>query len=158
MIIRNSNGHILFACEGAPPITGLDELNLEDAQLEGADLNGLLIEWTNLRRANVRGFSLYWGGMVEVDLEGADLEAANLRGTWLWRVNFRSCNLRRVDLRNSYSGGRSAVCGCIFEGANLDGAQLENCWFDEQTVWPAGFDPVARGAVFKPGCKQGGLA
>lgn len=90
--------------------------------------------------AEVRGETLQravfrdWD-FVEADLAGCDLSGADLSRTSLAAADLRGANLRDTKLR-----------GANLTGALLQNAQLEGAEYDEFTVWPAGFDPAARGA------------
>jgi hypothetical protein len=39
------------------------------------------------------------------------------------------------------------LCGAILEGASLDKAYLHWARYDDDTIWPAHFDPVGAGAI-----------
>ncbi|MDP6417555.1 MAG: pentapeptide repeat-containing protein [Gammaproteobacteria bacterium] len=50
-------------------------------------------------------------------------------------------DLRELDLRNT------SLQGLNLTGADLSRADLRLARYNEETRWPAGFDPVAAGAV-----------
>jgi hypothetical protein len=81
--------------------------------------------WT-LRGADLCDWSLSHG-----DLAGFDLREALLRG----------CRLRGADLRGAN------LCGADLSDAELTGALLSEAVYDQETRWPAGFDPGPAGAV-----------
>ncbi len=66
---------------------------------------------------------------------GADLRNIDLSDAGLWAANLSGANLTGVDLR----------------GANLSYANLRWAKYSANTQWPAGFDPVAAGAVLVDG-------
>jgi uncharacterized protein YjbI with pentapeptide repeats len=80
-------------------------------------------------------------GVVEVngyeigpgaDLKGATLRKADFTGAHLYWVNLTGADLTGAGLL----------------GADLSGVSLERVKADEDTIWPAGFDPVAAGVIF----------
>ena len=75
-------------------------------------------------------------GVVEVNGyeigPGADLKGATLR-----KADFTGAHLYWVNLT-----------GAGLLGADLSGVSLERVKADEDTIWPAGFDPVAAGVIF----------
>jgi uncharacterized protein YjbI with pentapeptide repeats len=67
--------------------------------------------------------------VVVVEVNGYEIEP----GANLTEANLLMADLTGVDLR----------------GANLTGANLEGAWFNDDTRWPDGFDPVAAGVIYK---------
>jgi len=104
--------------------------------LRGADLRG-----TDLRGANLRGADLGGTYLRGADLRDADLRDADLRGTYLRGTDLRGANLRGAVLGGAY------LRGADLRSADLGGADLRDARYDQLTLWPAGFDPVAAGAV-----------
>ena len=74
--------------------------------------------------------------LAGIDLSGANLLAANLSGASLILANLSGANLNVANLR-----------GANLSGANLSGAFLGGATYDDATIWPDGFNPVAAGAV-----------
>ncbi len=70
-------------------------------------------------------------GAPEVGLTGSDADRARAGDK-----NLASANLRGADLR-----------GTDLAGANLRDADLTGAAANAATVWPAGFDPTARGVI-----------
>ena len=110
-----------------PDVTGatLDGINwraawLEGGRLAGASLRRARLEWANLSFADLRKANLEYASLNDSTLDGADLTGTNLRNT----------DLRWTSLR----------------GAKLAEADLTGALYDDNTVWPDGFDPKARGA------------
>ena len=68
------------------------------------------------------------------DLTGANLAGANLKGANLNGANLAGANLLNADL----------------SGADLNSAKLSGAFYDIQTKWPDGFDPIKAGAVLIP--------
>lgn len=98
----------------------------EGGSLAGADLSSQNLASADLRNGELRGANL-----SQCDLHLADLHGADLRGTDLRAVNFRGADLRGADLRE----------------ARMHRADLRHSLYDEQTLWPAGFDPHGTGAI-----------
>jgi uncharacterized protein YjbI with pentapeptide repeats len=120
-----------------PSFAGVKGVNR--VQLAGLDLSGLSFAGAALSSADFRGSSLR-----NADLSGAQLKAVNFgvdrskQATDLGGANLRGAVLERADLR-----------GAILSGANLTDAQLPLALYDCATLWPAGFDAGAAGAVPK---------
>lgn len=106
--------------------TGALLLKHEGGSLAGADLSSKNLASADLRNGELRGANL-----SQADLHLADLHGADLRGTDLRAVNFRGADLRAADLRES----------------RMNRADLRHSVYDEQTLWPAGFDPLGTGAI-----------
>lgn len=128
-------------------------VDLSGADLEGArgspqisesKLDGLWAPWANLpgswfhysaRGAVFAGSNLQAASLVGVDLSDADFSNANLSGANLDGANLTGANLRKADLRMA-----------TLRFANLEDADLIDTTYDQATVWPDGFDPMAAGA------------
>ena len=87
---------------------------------------GAYLTGADLTGADLSGADLTWAHLSGANLTGADLSGANLTGAYLTGAHLSGANLTRAHL----------------SGANLAGAR-----YTASTVWPAGVDPVARGAV-----------
>ena len=109
--------------------TGALLLKVDAKTLAGSVLCRAALCNANLRAAEMRGVDLRQADLHLADLSGADLRTADLRA-----VNFRGTDLRATDMRE----------------ARLNGADLRHSLYDEDTLWPAGFDPRAAGAVAAP--------
>jgi uncharacterized protein YjbI with pentapeptide repeats len=72
----------------------LIEANLERAILTGADLSGAYLVGANLPQANLRGANLSGSDLEGADLRGADLRGANLSSTSLYGADLRGADLR----------------------------------------------------------------
>ncbi len=92
--------------------------NLMDVNLEEANLEGAEISRSDLTRANLKGSNL-----VQADLEGANLEGADLVNANLGRANLQGANLN-----NAYLEGadliRVNMANADLEGADLVRAEL----------------------------------
>lgn len=103
-----------------------DEIDWQAAWLPGANMDGGSFVHTNLKGANLIGASM----------RGADLTGINFNDALLDGADLSNAKLPDADLRRT-----------SFKDADLSGADLTGALYDDTTVWPAGFDPVAAGAV-----------
>jgi len=89
-------------------------INLEGANLGGANLSSADLERASLSSAN----------LISADLEGANLERANLISANLERASLEGANLSSADLERA-SLERANLERANLEGANLERANLE---------------------------------
>jgi hypothetical protein len=75
--------------------------NLQDANLQDAYLRGANLQDANLRGADLRGADLRGANLRGADLRGADLRGANLRGANLQDANLRGANLQDANLQDA---------------------------------------------------------
>ena len=99
--------------------------------LLGVDIQGLNLSKYNLFKANLAFANLSGASLVETRLQAAILRNAKLNNANLSQAFLNNANLMGADLTN----------------ADLTGAVLTNARYDNITLWPAGFDPVAAGAI-----------
>lgn len=129
----------------------LDRAKLAHANLEAADLTA-----ARLREAVLVGAHLCDAWLERSDLSGASLAQANASG-----ADFGDANLAHASLVGANLAGATLV-GAILTGARLESARLEaanlrgaelqsadldGAYFDEETAFPDGFDPVAASMV-----------
>jgi len=134
--------------------TRLDHSQLEDADFDGARIFECSLIAVNLNRANLSMVTFTSSELEDANLEGANLEFAELGGAPLDRARLRGANLYRTDLTGTRLDGADLtmanLVGANLNKASLVGARLDGAHYDEQTTWPEGFDPIARGAIFIP--------
>jgi uncharacterized protein YjbI with pentapeptide repeats len=106
---------------------------LADTDLRGADLANL-----QLNTADLRGSRLdYASGRLAAsqqpaELANARLQGATMRCAHLESVNLTGAHLQDADLRDA-----------VLKGARgLETAHLDRAKYNDQTVWPEGFDPT----------------
>ena len=139
--------------------TSFPGIGLKRAPLLGISLKQIKLDGSDLRRANLRGSNLNNSSLVQVNLALANLSKAvltnsnltrsllnyaNLQEAHLDGVNFDSAKLHYEDLRRAY------LLRASFSGADLRGAQLDSnygyeVFYNERTIFPEGFDPIAAG-------------
>jgi uncharacterized protein YjbI with pentapeptide repeats/uncharacterized protein YjdB len=148
-------------CEG----TNFFNANLTSASLWGANFSGANFGGATLTEARFSrttiwpsGFSSAGKGMwgpgldysdrhlagrdfFNYDFAGASFRRANLSGANLMIVGLEGADLTDANLSNA-SLDRANLSGAIVTRAVFTGA-----FFNATTVWPAGFDPVAAGAI-----------
>lgn len=79
--------------------------------------------------------------LASANLENVNLVGTNLVGANLGYANLKDANLGLANLENAN------LVGANLRLANLRGTSLRDANYSEQTRWPAGFDPVATGAI-----------
>ncbi|MFC9995606.1 pentapeptide repeat-containing protein [Nocardia sp. NPDC127526] len=138
--------------------------NLTGAVLAGANLDRASLSCrlpldrspvcTNLQEARLSCLSEYGAdgdGIQQVkaqtcaSLVDADLNGANLHSAWLDGANLTGARIgcesddrdriRCADLTDA------SLAGANLTRADLDGANLTNIYYNDMTVWPAGFTP-----------------
>ena len=107
---------------------------LNDANLDEADLSGATLRRADLRGARFIGANLTGANLINADLSGADLEGAILGGANLSEANLSGANLCRTDLN------RADLSNADLSGAILTEANLGKAIF---------YKTALRGAVFK---------
>jgi hypothetical protein len=93
------------------------------------------------RGVNLRNVDLYGSDLSGASLRNADLRGAVLYQSTLVGSKFNDANLERANLEGA------CIVGADFSRANLTEVKLLDAKFDPQTKWPAGFNPIALGAV-----------
>jgi hypothetical protein len=109
--------------------------DLQRAALQYTNLTGSDLQGSNLARAVLQGADLRTANLTDAILSHASLHEADLRGSILKRADLRHTDLTRARLERADLGG-----------AQLEGSRM-TAFFDENTVWPDGFDPDAAGAI-----------
>ena len=108
--------------------TTLQEADLREANLQGADLRE-----ADLREANLQGADLREADLREANLQGADLRGANLQGADLREANLQGANLRGADLRGA-DLREADLREANLRGANLQGADLREANLQEANL------------------------
>lgn len=127
----------------------LDLANLKKADLSFANLKKSSLVKADLCRANLTGANL-----TEANLTGANLTGANLTGANLTRANLTKANLSLVRFKNigtitSIASNFSSanLMGAFFLGVDLVNVNLEGAFYNKDTRFPVGFDPINRGML-----------
>jgi len=107
------------------------KFDLRNTDLRGAEFWDARLEYTDFFGAQLDGVQ-FWGAV----LSHAKLENAHLAGANLMGAKLDAASLKNAD-----------VTGAKLDAASLKDTDVTGAIFDRETVWPAGFDPRARGAV-----------
>jgi uncharacterized protein YjbI with pentapeptide repeats len=130
------------------PTINLDDRDLQAAELSGADLRGVALrraamQGANLASARLDGAHLEWlegegysyptllqgADLHTAQLQGANLTAAQLQGTDLWRAGLQGANLGEAQLQGADLYGAQLQGADLWraqlQGANLQGAELQ---------------------------------
>ena len=99
-------------------------------------LQGLQLNYTDLRGADLRGAHLAGAELWRADLKGADLTGADLWKASLGRADLRQAKLMGAILQSA-NLKRSKLHGANLAGADLRQANLAGAKYDRTTVWPS---------------------
>ena len=145
--------------------------NLSYSRMSSADLRYVYLYNTNLsyadlRQANLAGAVLYESDLSHAHLRYAELTAVNFAVANLTGADFRYANLSNADLAWGYLGGAdlsnawlfsAELAGTLgFNTATWTGAKYSLNAVDNggnpipDTIFPAGFDPIAAGMIPVP--------
>jgi hypothetical protein len=83
--------------------------------------------------------------MDKSSFAASELRRADFSGTNLYAANFRGAILDGADMSGAHLEGAD-LRGASLKGANLSKTRVGGALYDEATIWPDGFDPVAAGA------------
>lgn len=109
---------------------------LYESGLIEKDCATVSLSLADLSQARLGGALLRGANLIGADLRGADLDFADLG-----RSDLSLANLQQASL--SYAN----LCRADLSGANLTNVKGRCARYDGETIWPAGFDPEAAGAV-----------
>jgi len=109
-------------------LANLSESDLLEANLIKANLSKANLLRANLTRANLEGANLKGANLESANLLGVNLKGANLEGT-----NLTNTRMKSVDLR-----------GANFKSVNLSKIRSEVALFDQKTIFPKNFNPLAK--------------
>ena len=112
--------------------------NLINADLSGADLNGMNCRQLNLSLANLRNTHFYRANLLEANFYNADLYGADLTHANLIRADLRNTNLIRSSLRNADLNGAdlswASLSDADLSSANLYGANLRGTYLNRAAI------------------------
>ena len=133
--------------------TDLTDVDFTDAVILGTRFSrsGITSEQIASTRSHAeRNLQRLW--LVSEDIEGLDLSFQNLRDSELNRVNLRNVDFTRADLSNAHINGE--LEGANLSSTNLEGGHIRNILrrpegaiYNQWTIFPNRFDPVAEGMV-----------
>ena len=117
---------------------GGERADLQDANLQGADLRYAYLQDADLQDADLRYADLQRAYLRYANLQGADLRHANLRYAYLQDADLRyadlqDADLQRADLRYAYLQ-RASLQRADLQDADLLGANLYEAYVGESTT------------------------
>jgi uncharacterized protein YjbI with pentapeptide repeats len=118
----------------------LDGAKLRHAGLVNACLVGAHLKDANLRGANLLGADLTRASLSYADLTEAGITRANLTEAQVYGADLTGADLSKSDLTGTVLNG-SNLTGAKLTGAKLENARMGDIIYDDQTVWPPGFEP-----------------
>lgn len=140
-------------------IIDLSDANLQDAELNNANLRAASLGKTDLSGAKLSYADLFYTNLSETVLVGADLHRAGLSGSILWKAQLANADLRGVfggcisredifdflpfayriaELKLTHFKVGQLICTDL-SGANLSGANL-GCFNEGSCTWLNGSD------------------
>jgi uncharacterized protein YjbI with pentapeptide repeats len=131
--------------------SNLRGLELHRAVFDSLDLIKTDFSGANLRNASfnnslLNGVVMRGAALMNAALIGAQIKAADLSGVMAVGADFSEADLSMSNLKDSDVGGASFIkanlCGVNFGVRRMDGAFFFEAIFNEETVWPEGFDPI----------------
>ena len=108
-----------------------ERANLQDANLQNADLEGVNLQDANLQNANLKGSNLQDADLQNADLKGSNLQNAYLQDAYLQDVYLQGADLQNADLKGS------DLQDADLQRANLQGADLD---FSCLPLWCGGLN------------------
>jgi uncharacterized protein YjbI with pentapeptide repeats len=141
----------------------LRKINLENAQLQGADFYQANLQSAQFYQADLAGAELYQARLQlasfdSARLPAADLRGADLQGAWLLGAELQGASLDRAALQGA------ALGGVQLQGASLRDAKLEGADFARTTIagadlsgaglWRTSFEGAALSEVLEGGLKD----
>ena len=108
-------------------MTGLDmsESDLSNTDLSDMDMSGSNMPGSNMSGSNMSGSNMSGSNMSGSDMSGSDMSGSDMSGS-----NMSGADLSGADLS-----------GADLSGADLSGAGGKGVKWDENTIWPEGFNP-----------------
>jgi hypothetical protein len=119
------------------PDTRLDlrRAELLQQQLNGCDLSGALMEWADLRWADLVGCDLSGAHCTQADFHKADLTNAVFDDGEFVRANFEDAKLHNVSFANAIFGGTRFINSEIADPRGLDRAvHRSSSLLDDETL------------------------
>ena len=92
------------------------DLDVVDADLAGASLDGLKAEYLHADRADLTGASLQRAHLMDADFPGARLRGADFTGATLWQCRFRDAEAGGARFAETHAENN------FFQLARLEGA------------------------------------
>lgn len=144
MLIRRKDGTVLTDTEA--------DLDPSDQDIRDADFREIYLEGGNfsdsdLRCADFTGAHLYGTYLYRANCSECSFAGALLQGVVFDEVNLSGANFIDARLLADNMGGSCSLLGADLRSTVLANSVLTGCKYDSTTLFPIGFDPVARGMV-----------
>lgn len=120
----------------------LNDVNRQKGNFKKANLTKAYLSSAQLKEANFMEANLESSHLKLAILYKANLQAANLQWAFLEWANLKKANLSNADLRFAF------LSWANLKGANLTNANLEEALYNDETIFPDGFDPKEAGMVY----------
>jgi hypothetical protein len=141
----------------------LRTINLENAQLQGADFYQANLQSAQFYQADLTGAELYQARLQlasfdSAELQAADLRNADLRGAWLWEAHLRGASLQGAALQGAALAGAqlqgASLKNAMLQGADFAGATLAGVDVSGAEMWRTQFKRAALAAVLEDGSRD----
>jgi uncharacterized protein YjbI with pentapeptide repeats len=100
------------------------DAQMQGAHLWGAQLQGALLMGAQMQGANLTGAQMQRALLIGAQMQGADLTGAQMQGANLWDAQMQGANLRKTEFDAETN----------FRGADLSGAQTRSVDFSQTRI------------------------
>ncbi len=108
-------------------------------KLSGANLEEMLLFELDLSNADFTGTQLSAATFkIKINLSGANLQKADLVAAELKEANLTNADFAEANL-----------CGADLAGAIIANTNFENAIYDDETIFPEGFEPKSAGMTWE---------
>ena len=126
-------------------LTDFKNANLEEVKLQGADLKGVRLQGANLKNANLQNADLGGTELQGANLKNANLQNADLRRTKLQGANLENANLHKaklifVDFKDTSFKGANLENALILSSLNLSASQIKSACHWEKAIYRFEFE------------------
>ena len=139
----------LVARSEPPNKRWFNEMLIRDPFLAGMEIEGISFQDATLGNGDFTNADLYGANLYGSTFESCSFVNSDLRWSTLFEARFHNCNMRGARFGKSELGGPTWVMQVDFSGSNLDDADFTGAVYDDETVFPEGFDPTGRGLVHR---------
>jgi hypothetical protein len=128
-------------------MTGLDmsESDLSNTDLSDMDMSGSNMPGSNMSGSNMSGSNMSGSDMSGSNMSGSDMSGSDMSGSDMSGSDMSGSNMSGSDMSGSNMSGADLsgadLSGADLSGADLSGAGGKGVKWDENTIWPEGFNP-----------------
>lgn len=101
----------------------------------------------DISRADLSGIDLYWARFFRARCIGTNFTRASLQGAVLDLADLTEADLTEADLSYDNLQGSTSLLGTCLRDAILTETKFEGALYDDETIFPKGFDPQAVGMI-----------